>query len=133
MSIQSTAAASGATIDPADLAPRLASGDLVIVDVRSLNGFNGWRLGDEARGGHIPGAVAFPAAWLDSVERGEIERLLVGKGIVPGADIVLYDNGPAAAGEPSPTTRVAELLAGIGIDRVRTLDGGFPAWASDPA
>ena len=60
------------TISTAELRDRLADPGLTIVDVRPLAAYNGWRLGDEARGGHIPGAVAFPSAWLTSVDAPEI-------------------------------------------------------------
>ena len=46
-----------------------ASRNLTIVDVRPLAAYNGWRRNGEARGGHIPGAVAFPAAWLGQRRR----------------------------------------------------------------
>ena len=51
-----------------ELRRRLADPTLTIVDVRPLAAYNGWQLEGEARGGHIPGAVAFPSAWLDSVD-----------------------------------------------------------------
>ncbi len=54
------------TISTADLRRRLADPDLTIVDLRPMAAFNGWRLGREARGGHIRGAVAFPGEWLAS-------------------------------------------------------------------
>src|SRR5438552_13686908 len=79
-----------ATIPLVELAARLDDPDLTIVDVRSLAGYNGWRLGDEARGGHVPGAVAFPAAWLETVDGPEIDRLLAGKRITAGRDIAVY-------------------------------------------
>ena len=57
---------------PIELRDRLAEPGLAIVDVRPIAAFNGWRLRGEARGGHIPGAVSFPAEWLESVEPAEI-------------------------------------------------------------
>ena len=64
-----------------ELRRRLADPTLTIVDVRPLAAYNGWQLEGEARGGHIPGAVAFPSAWLDSVDDDELERLLDSKEI----------------------------------------------------
>ena len=58
------------SIDTAELRDRLDDPSLTIVDVRPLAAYNGWRLGGEARGGHIPGAVAFPVAWLRQRRRG---------------------------------------------------------------
>ena len=57
-----------AAIDVVELAARLDDPELRIVDVRPLAAYNGWRLRNEPRGGHVPGAVAFPNAWLDTVD-----------------------------------------------------------------
>ena len=68
------------TISTSELRDRLDDPNLTIVDVRPLVAYNGWRRGSAARGGHVPGAVAFPIAWLSSVDEVEIERLLDSKG-----------------------------------------------------
>ena len=47
-------------IQPRDLSGRIDDATTTIVDVRPLPAYNGWRLSDEARGGHIPGAVELP-------------------------------------------------------------------------
>ena len=44
----------------------------------------------------MPGAVSFPTEWLRHVDAPEIERLLEGKGIVAGRDIVVYGYGDEA-------------------------------------
>ena len=64
------------TISTAELGDRLSDPGLTIVDARPLTGYNGWRLAGEGRGGHIPGAVSFPSAWLTSVDAPEIRRIL---------------------------------------------------------
>ena len=115
-----------APISPAELATRLDDPALAIVDVRPLRAYNGWRQGDDARGGHVPGAVSFPAEWLTSVDRPEIERILARKGIVAGRDVVLYD------GAGNDATLVAEALTGFGVPDARIVEGGFNAWAADP-
>ena len=58
------------TITTAELAERLDDPKLTILDVRPIAAYNGWRLDGEARGGHIPGARAFPSAWLRSANVG---------------------------------------------------------------
>jgi 3-mercaptopyruvate sulfurtransferase SseA len=112
------------TISTTDLQDRLGDPRLTIVDVRPLVAYNGWRRGGATRGGHIPGAVAFPAAWLESVDEAEIHRLLESKGVTAGRDIVVYGDGAADA-----AALVAKLDA-LGIVGVRTLAGGAPAWAA---
>ena len=42
--------------------------ECVVVDVREMAAFNGWALHGDARGGHIPGAVAFPLEWTALVQ-----------------------------------------------------------------
>ena len=54
----STRALTGAIEDPG----------CVVVDVREMAAFNGWPLHDEARGGHLRGAIAFPLEWTAGVQ-----------------------------------------------------------------
>ena len=54
------------------LRDRLGDPSLTVVDVRPLTAYNGWRLGTESRGGHVPGATAFPVEWLRTVDEPEI-------------------------------------------------------------
>ena len=115
-----------ATISAAEVNDLLAAPQTTVVDVRPLAAFNGWRLVGEARGGHIPGAVAFPARWLGSVDEAEIERELTAKNIVQGRTVVLYGNGPE---DPSG---LARRLVDGGHEDVRVFDAGWPAWAADP-
>ncbi|HXI81188.1 MAG TPA: rhodanese-like domain-containing protein [Verrucomicrobiae bacterium] len=115
----------GATIDAAELVNRLGDPGVTIVDVRPLAAYNGWRLHNEVRGGHIPGAVAFPLAWLDSVDAPEIERLMTSKGIAPEREIVVYGDDRADA------DRFVRELAGRAI-AARVLEGGFRPWAAEP-
>jgi thiosulfate/3-mercaptopyruvate sulfurtransferase len=112
------------TISTDELHARLLGTATTIVDVRSIAAYNGWRLNGETRGGHIPGAVAFPAAWLHSVDPAEIDRLLQAKDIVPGRDIVVYGDGLEAEA-------FTAKLNTLGIDRSRIYEPGFAAWAAD--
>ena len=113
------------TILLTELRDRIGNPDLTIVDVRSLPAFNGWRASGAARGGHIPGAVAFPIAWLDSVDRPEVERLLQAKGILHARDVVIYGD------RPQDTLAFVTRLAGLGQARVRIYQGGWTEWAAD--
>jgi 3-mercaptopyruvate sulfurtransferase SseA len=115
-----------AIISRTELRQRLDDPDLTIVDVRPLPGYNGWRTNGEARGGHIPGAVAFPSAWLTSVDEAEVVRLLDSKGIVPGREVVLY--GDKAEDVSAVRARLTELGHDGGV---RTYEPGWADWAAD--
>lgn len=114
------------TITADVLQAELADGDLTVVDLRPLSAFNGWRVGDQPRGGHIPGAVAFPGDWFASVDPTEIGHLLGAKGVVAGRRIVVHGRDDAEG------TAVADALRTLGILDVRVLAGGFAAWVADP-
>jgi thiosulfate/3-mercaptopyruvate sulfurtransferase len=91
-----------------------------------LAAYNGWREADDARGGHIPSAAAFPLDWLRSVDEPEIARLLAGKGITPDREIAVYGTGADDAGT------FAARLVEFGIPGARVFPAGFAAWAADP-
>src|SRR3981081_3682542 len=113
------------SISLTELRNRLNDLQLTIVDVRALPSYNGWRPSAATRGGHIPGAVAFPAAWLESVDAPEVERLLRSKGILASREVVLYGDG--AADPVALKSRLAEL----GHARVRIYGAGWNEWAAD--
>src|SRR6202035_4960706 len=108
-----------------ELRRRLDDDALTIVDVRPLPAYNGWRQGEAARGGHIPGAVAFPSAWLRSVDDAEIERLLDSKGIVSSREVVLYGD------RAEDLAAVQARLEGLGHRGVRSFEPGWAEWAAD--
>jgi molybdopterin synthase sulfurtransferase len=113
------------TISTAELRRRLSDPELTIVDVRVPPAYNGWRLRGEARGGHIPGAVAFPRAWLTSVDDAEVSRLLRAKDIVPSREVVLYGDGSA------DVSAVRSRLVDLGHTGVRIYPHGWKEWAAD--
>jgi thiosulfate/3-mercaptopyruvate sulfurtransferase len=115
----------GLSISTEQLRDRLGDPAVTIVDVRPLAAYNGWRLRGEVRGGHVPGAVAFPAVWLNTVDAPEVERLLRAKGVERGRSVVVYGDGPNDA------QSVATHLAGRGLEDVGTYDAGWAAWAAD--
>src|SRR5438128_5851120 len=116
---------SNSKISLAELRQRLGDPHLTIVDVRALPAYNGWRSEGAARGGHIRGAVAFPSAWLESVDAPEVERLLRSKGILASHEVILYgDRG-------EDTLPLARRLAELGRSGVRTYEGGWPERAAD--
>ena len=114
------------TITVAGLRDRLGDPGLAIVDVRPIEAYNGWRQGDDTRGGHIPGAIALPAEWFDASDGLDLGRMLDATGVSAGTDVVV-------CGDMTRTPRAVEHLAAHGIEHMRILDGGFSAWAADPS
>ena len=121
---QSTGHAPG-TISIVDLRGRLADPNLIFVDARPTAAYNGWRLNGEARGGHVPGAVAFPNPWLASVEEAEVQRLLHEKGISRDRTVVVYGDGADDA------SALAESLTRLGHEDIWVDEAGFSVWAAD--
>jgi thiosulfate/3-mercaptopyruvate sulfurtransferase len=97
----------------------------VVVDVREMAAFNGWALQHEARGGHLPGAVAFPLEWTSVVQGTALQRLLTAKGITPRSIIVVYD------AQRHRSAAMAHRLGALGYARVLTYDAGVATWAAD--
>ena len=124
MTVPQQIASADQGISTAELEGRLDNPDLVVVDVRPIAAYNGWRLRGEARGGHIPGAVVFPNAWLDSVDETEIRRLLTAKGVVPGRPVVVHGDGP---GDGRALTSRLEAHG----HHVEVYEAGWSAWAAD--
>ena len=112
------------TITAAELEARLGRDDITVIDSRPLAAFNGWRLGGESRGGHIPGAIAIPGSWLPRLSDTDFAVLVASHDLRPGSAVVLYDDG-SLVDDP-----VADRLARVGID-VGRLDGGWPAWLAE--
>jgi thiosulfate/3-mercaptopyruvate sulfurtransferase len=115
------------TISTAELREGLDDPRRTVVDIRPLASYNGWRRNGDARGGHIRGAVAFPAGWLQIVDEPEVRRLLDEKGITADRDVVVYGDGPDDA------TAFVAALAGLGVRGARAYEDGATAWAADPS
>jgi thiosulfate/3-mercaptopyruvate sulfurtransferase len=58
----------------------------IIIDVRSSDAYNGWRLRNEKRGGHIKGAKTLPVKWTKYMDWIEI---VISKGIKPDQPVIL--------------------------------------------
>lgn len=96
-----------------------------ILDLRPMPAYNGWKLQGELRGGHIPGAVAFPHSWFDSFPDEELRTLLKSKGVSPENRIILY------AYSQTDLRYLAERLTVWGFNSIRILADGFEIWAAD--
>lgn len=105
-----------------ELHDRLAAPHLQLVDVRPIDAYNGWCLGGEPRGGHLPGARALPARWLAYIDWIEIVRA---KGIRPERPVVLYGY------QAEDAEAVARGFRRAGYADVAVYDGFAREWSAD--
>jgi thiosulfate/3-mercaptopyruvate sulfurtransferase len=111
------------TVSTAELRRRLTDPDLAVVDVRPLPAYNGWRSGGVPRGGHIPGALALPSAWLGLLDDEDVDELLSAKGIL-SREVVLY--GDSADDVLAVRTRLSDL----GHAGIRAYKHDWATWAA---
>lgn len=119
-------------ITPGELRARLGEPGLAVIDAR-------WDLGDSDggrnayRAGHIPGARY--VSWLDDISdpadavAGQLAgpagfaRAMSAAGVGDSSEVVAYDDNTIFM-----AARLLWALHIYGHDRVRVLDGGWPAW-----
>lgn len=90
------------------------------IDVRSVHQYIGWD-SPEGPGGHIAGAVDFPAVWLEMADSSVIDRELSRRGLDKSVKTVLYDNGAVP-------DAVYTKYAALGFTNLAVLDGGFATY-----
>ena len=116
------------TISTKDVKTNLGKNNWVVVDTRENDAFNGWKLDDVSRGGHVKGATDFSAAWLKIDDKNKskiLEDALKTKGITKEKNIVLYD----ANGKDS--NEVANYLMQKGFKNIYKYN--IKEWAKDDA
>lgn len=114
------------TISTQDLQSDIGKSDWIVVDTRKNDAFNGWKLDNVTRGGHIKGATDFSSNWL-KIDAKDKDKTLINtlktKGITADKNVVLYDaNG-------KDTQAVADYLLKNGIKHIYKYD--VKQWASD--
>jgi len=112
-------------ISTPELSANLGNPEFILLDIRPSAAYNGWKLKDEARGGHIHGAVSFPLSWINDLSSSNLKALLPSKGVVPEKTIVIYgyklDN----------CSKMASMLRDIGIRNILIYEAGLQEWAAD--
>ncbi|MFW5762031.1 MAG: sulfurtransferase, partial [Cyclobacteriaceae bacterium] len=92
-----------------------------IIDIRPVDAYNGWRLQNEKRGGHIKGARSLPAKWTNYMDWIEIVEH---KGFEPEDELIVYGYHAEEA------ERVAKLFNKIGYARVNLYHHFLSEWVS---
>jgi len=109
-------------ITTSELKATLNSNSLQIIDSRSPDAYNGWRLLDESRGGHIAGARSLPHKWLKYMDWIEIVK---SKDIQPNHKIVIY------AYKKSESIEVADSFIKAGYRNVSVYESFVDEWVKD--
>lgn len=110
------------TISTGELRGELSDDRLRVVDARPIDAYNGWRLRDEPRGGHIRGARSLPHKWTGYLDWLEIVRA---KELDPGHAVVVYGYDEDEAAE------VAETFGRAGYGNVRVYRDFVDEWSAD--
>ncbi len=95
---------------------------VVLVDCRPVDAYNGWRMENESRGGHIPGARSLPHKWTGYMDWVEIVR---NKGISPEQKIVIYGY------RENEMQQVAEMFKRAGYDDLALYNDYVKEWAEN--
>ena len=107
------------------LSAQLDNPEFILLDIRPSAAYNGWKLKDEVRGGHIRGAVSFPFSWINALSSSKLKALLLSKRVIPEKTIVIYgyklDN----------CSKMASLLWDLGVRNIFIYEAGLQEWAAD--
>ena len=93
-----------------------------IIDVRSVEAYNGWKLTNEKRAGHIPTAKSLPLKWASYIDWIEIVR---SKDIQPTHSLILYGSDAAE------TKKLAHQFQQAGFADVSVYHDFLNEWAAD--
>jgi len=110
-------------ISTEELLQKLNKPNISIVDVRPVDAYNGWRLKNEARGGHIQGARSLSVKWTKYIDWIEI---VYSKGILPDQSIIVYGY------ETEESNKVAEMFFRSGYKNIRLYNDFVNEWAANP-
>jgi len=103
-----------------ELFERLEDPEIKIVDVRPVDAYNGWKLHNEVRGGHMKGARNISAKWMNYIEWIEI---IESKEIKPEHTLVVYGY------EDEQTDKIARQFLKAGYPDVRVYNGFIDEWS----
>lgn len=107
------------------LSAQLDNAEFIILDIRPSAAYNGWKLQDEARAGHIRGAVCFPSSWIKALSAQELKTLLASKGVTSKKAIVMYGY------QRDSCFGLAKALQEIGFRDIFVYEAGIEEWAAD--
>lgn len=115
------------TLQPATLGTKhlrelINAGKVKLMDVRPVAAYNGWKLRNEAHGGHIPGAKSIPLDWTRYMDWVEV---LEEKKFHTADPIVVYGY------EEKESNNMAEQLLNLGYENVSIYNEFLREWSAD--
>ena len=101
----------------------LDNDNIIIIDARSSDAYNGWKCNNENRGGHIKGAKSLPLKWTNYMDWIEVVR---SKQILPKHDIVIYSYSK------EDSEKVARTFLNAGYSNVFLYNNFVEEWSGNP-
>jgi len=105
-----------------ELLQQLRNPNQKLIDVRPVEAYNGWRLNNEIRGGHIENARSLPFKWAHYIDWLEIVK---SKGIVPQNSVIVYGYNP------DETEKVASQFTRADYPDVKVYHGFCEEWSAN--
>ncbi len=93
-----------------------------IIDIRSVNAYNGWKLRKEKRGGHIKGAKSLPLKWSNYIDWIEIVR---SKHISTEDSLIIYSY------DKEDSEKVASLFQKAGYEDISIYNHFVNEWSAN--
>jgi len=109
-------------ITTAEVVKLLENDNVKIIDVREVEAYNGWKLYNEKRGGHIKGAKSLPVKWTNYMDWIEIVH---SKNISPENKIIVYSYFE------KDSLKVANAFSKAGYTDVSVYNNFVEEWLSD--
>jgi len=108
----------------------VGSRNSALVDLRTDEEYNGWQLYGEARGGHIPGAVQIPYAWLFNPDKtvlnySDLKSLFESHGVKKNKKVAAYCTTGIRSGFAYFLFRL------MGYGNASNYDASILEWAAD--
>ena len=105
-----------------ELVKLLADKDTKIIDTRPVDAYNGWKLENELRGGHIKEAKSLPVKWIKYMDWIEIVR---SKNILPENKIVVYGY------TSEQSIKVANAFSKAGYGNISVYNDFMEEWSAN--
>ena len=105
-------------VNTQELQERIKAG-AKLLDVRPVDAFNGWKLKNESRGGHIKGAKSLPLKWTSYMDWIEIVRH---KEIMPSDELILYGY------THEESTKVADMFKKADYENISVYEDFLEEW-----